>query len=233
MIERIYTEEQISGLPEHGTAAQKIRALWLAYGGNWDFCRFFRQEVGFMSALDGSFVICESPDMDFEETAEFLTVCGFSDIFCSKHCGEMLSRHMEADFHKVNLMTYIGPRASGNLPESVQPSEIWNIIEKRFSPAFEPWYLDMSHRVRHGVSRCYSDGKAALVVQHEINGEALISQVCVLPELEGRGYASALLRNVCKNLSTEVQIICDDELCGFYEKNDFIKSAEMYIITPR
>ena len=233
MIERIYADEQLSGLPEHGVEAQKIRALWLAYGAKWDFCRFFQQEDTFLAALDSSFVLCESANTDYKELAEFLSICGFSDIICSEYSGKMLSGLMEANFHKVNVMTYRGSKCEGELPAEVQPSEIWDIIEKRFSPAFEPWYLDMSHRVRHGVSRCFSDGKAALVVQHDINNEALISQVCVLPEDEGNGYASSLLCRVCRNLSSNAQVICEDKLCRFYEKNGFIHYAELYVITPR
>lgn len=232
MIDRIYTEELLSQLPEHGVEAQKIRALWLAYGAKWDFCRFFRQGSSYLGALDGSFIFCEDQDTDFEELAEFLVMCGFSDIICSEHAGKVLSGLMNANFHKVNLMTYNGSKIEGDLPKEVQPSEIWEIIEKRFSPAFEPWYLDMSHRVRHGVSKCFSDGKAALVVQHDINDEALVSQVSVLPEVEGKGYASALLHNVCARLNSKVQVICENSVCMFYEKNGFIHSTEMYVITP-
>ena len=59
MTERIYSAEQLSGLPAQGIEPNKIRALFLSYGGEYDFCRFFRQGSTFLAALDGSFVIAE------------------------------------------------------------------------------------------------------------------------------------------------------------------------------
>lgn len=230
MIERIYTKEDLLDLPEHGVEAQKIRALWLAYGSQWDFCRFFRQGSAYLAALDGSFVICDENGCDTDELSGFLLAGGFSDIICSVDSGLKIGRSLGIEPKIVNLMTYAGAYHSSKLPTEVQPGEIWNVIEKRFSPAFEPWYLDMSHRVRHGVTKCFSDGKAALVLQHDINNEALISQVCVLPDDEGKGYASGLLRKVCQDLSSTVQVVCEDELRGFYEKCDFIKTAELCIL---
>lgn len=61
MTERVYTAEQLSELPARGVEALKIRALFNAYGGSYDFCRFFRQGSTYLACLDGSFVICEAP----------------------------------------------------------------------------------------------------------------------------------------------------------------------------
>ena len=82
MTERIYTAEQLSELPARGVEALKIRALFNAYGGSYDFCRFFRQGGTYLACLDGSFVICEDPGCDWEELAGFLAMNGFSDLFC-------------------------------------------------------------------------------------------------------------------------------------------------------
>ena len=217
MTERIYTAEQFRELPEHGVEAQKIRALFRAYGGNYDFCRFFKHGGTYLAALDGSFVIAEKPGYDPEELAQFLLMHGFADLFCSEKMGEALRPILCAEFTPVLLMEYTGEK-SGGLPEERQPSVVWDIIGSRFDIPFEPWYLDMSHRVRHGVTRCFSDGRAALVVQHEINGEALISQVCVLKDFERCGYAGELVREVSGALPGRVQVICEDLLTGFYEK---------------
>lgn len=240
MIERIYSENQLISLPEHGVEAQKIRALFMAYGGGYDFCRFFRQagsagETAYFAAMDGSFVISDNGQADYAEIAQFLNIHGFTDLFCSEQAGIQLERQLTARFVRVNLMEYNSTENKCALHQNalceyeLSPSDVWKIIGTRFEIQFEPWYLDMSHRVRHGISRCFSDGKAALVMQHNINDEALLSQVCVLKEYEGQGYASRLLRTVSSAFPGKVQIICEDSLAEFYRKCGFSAVAKNII----
>lgn len=228
MTERIYTAEQLSELPARGVEALKIWALFNAYGGSYEFCRFFRQGSTYLACLDGSFVICEDPGCDWEELAGFLAMNGFSDLFCSETAGDMLRGKIPAEFSRVCLMELRMPEKSGEKLPECSPSEAWKVISTRFPIDFEPWYLDMSHRVRHGVSRCVSDGRSALVVQHSIGSESLISQVAVLPDFEGKGYAGGLLRRVCRALGGEIQVICEDRLTGFYEKFGFRHAGYRY-----
>ncbi|MGN1339588.1 MAG: hypothetical protein ACI4WS_04795 [Oscillospiraceae bacterium] len=232
MIQRIYAREQLAGLPP-GVETGKLLALFDAYGGGYDFCRFFRQSGGageaFLAALDGSFVLAGADRADFPELAQFLGIHGFTDLFCSLEAGEGLRRYLNADFHLAKLMEYVGEKG-GEFPPEVSPSQAWDIIGSRFEIQFEPWYLDMSHRVRHGVSRCFSDGRAALVLQHDINGEALLSQVSVKREFEGRGCAGDLLKAVCRAVPGRVHVICDDKLAGFYQKCSFVPAGEKYAV---
>lgn len=232
MIQRFFDLEQLTCLPE-GVESCKLLALYEAYGGGYDFCRFFRQSgtgEAFLAALDGSFVLAGAERADFPELAQFLSVHGFTDLFCSEESGEGLRQYLTADFRRVRLMEYAGEKG-GEFPSEVSPSQVWEIIGSRFEIQFEPWYLDMSHRVRHGVSRCFSDGRAAVVLQHDINGEALLSQVCVKREFEGQGCAGNLLKAVCRAVSGRVQVICEDSLAGFYQKCGFVTAGEKYVVT--
>lgn len=228
MTERVYTAVQLTGLPSNGIEALKIRALFNAYGGGYDFCRFFRQGDTFLACLDGSFVICEGSAPDREELAGFLSLNGFTDLFCSEAAANSLRGRISAEFSRVELMEIKIPEKRGGVLSECTPSEAWKIISSRFPIEFEPWYLDISHRVRHGVSRCVSNGKAALVVQHSINGESLISQVAVYPEFERQGFAAELLRDTCAALGGRVNVVCEDALTGFYEKCGFRRIGYRY-----
>ena len=66
------------------------------------------------------------------------------------------------------------------------------------------------------------------MVQHSIGSESLISQVAVLSDFEGKGYAGGLLRRVCRALGGEIQVICEDRLTGFYEKCGFRHAGYRY-----
>ena len=162
MTERIYTAEQLSELPAQGVEALKIRALFNAYGGSYEFCRFFRQGSTYLACLDGSFVICEDPGCDWEELAGFLAMNGFSDLFCSETAGDMLRGKIPAEFSRVCLMELRMPEKSGEELPECSPSEAWKVISTRFPIDFEPWYLDMSHRVRHGVRGAFQTGDPRL-----------------------------------------------------------------------
>lgn len=232
MIERIYRAPELSA---RGIIPQKIRALYQAYGTGYDFCKFYKQAGTTLAFLDGSCVINSDSNTDSEELSDFLAMNGFTDIFCSATVGDAICKNLSADYNTVYAMRFCGEAVSDEITETKSPDEVYSIIKTGFDIDYEPWYLDMSHRIRHGVSRAFRlDRKAALVVQHDINGEALISQVAVVPEYRGRGYASKLLKAVCSTLSpSECFVICEPKLQNFYEKAGFALVADYAVITHK
>ena len=69
-------------------------------------------------------------------------------------------------------------------------------------------------------------------IQHDINGEALLSQIATLPEARGRGNASRLVKAVCAELSeSEVFLLCEDALLPFYRRLGFKKAAVKLVLT--
>ena len=96
---------------------------------------------------------------------------------------------------------------------------------------FEPWYLDLSHRIRHGVSTAALAGRSALVIQHRANGEALLSQVATDLLYRGQGSASKLILGVCAALSPDrVFVLCERRLEGFYARLGFTVQDVKYIL---
>ena len=235
MIQRLTAPEQLGALPERGVMAQKIRALLCAYGTGYDFCRFFLQGEGcFIALFGGSAVICGASE-DRGELAEFLHFSGAADILCSEECGRELCGLLPLKAERVNLLRFCGAPSGVEVNDAPALSEVYGIISKAFEIEFEPWYLDMSHRVRHGVARCFTlESYAACVLQHDINGEALISQVATLPERRGEGLAKRLIHEVCRRCSgSEVYVICEDRLLGFYEKLGFERVGGCAALTAK
>ncbi|MDE7194936.1 MAG: GNAT family N-acetyltransferase [Oscillospiraceae bacterium] len=219
MITRISSPEDFAALPERGVEAQKIRALYRAYGAEYDFCRFYRQnDDTFIAALDRSFILCEGK-ADYGELAGFFTACGFGEIFCS----EQAAAELPFQTSYVYLMRYIGwSEHCEDIDRQPRLDEVYEILKTSFDIQYEPWYLDMSHRVRHGVSRCMTLDGSTLTVQHDINGEALLSQIAALPKGRGRGITKRLIRAACSELApSEVFVLCEKELKEFYRKCGF------------
>lgn len=223
MISRLTEPQQLAALPEKGIEAQKIRALLAAYGTGYDFCRFYLHNgSSFLAEMGGGFVLCAGGGADCGELAEFLNFSGCAELLCGCDIGEKINKRLCAELLRVNVMRFDGAGVPCDAECSPPLSDVYGIVGRVFGFEFEPWYLDMSHRVRHGVARCRKLCGSALVIQHDLNGEALISQVATLPEQRGRGLSSRLISSACAELSgSEVFVICEDELIPFYRKNGF------------
>lgn len=235
MTVRLTSPAQLSALPEKGITAQKIRALLAAYGTGYDFCRFYRHNGGsFLAGMGESFVLCAGGGADCEELAQFLNFSGCAELLCDSECGGKINVSLGSDLSRVNVMRYGGTGIPCEMECSPPLSEMYDIVGTVFGFEYEPWYLDMSHRVRHGVARCRKLEGSALVIQHDINGEALISQVATLPAQRGRGLASGLISSVCAELcGREIYILCEDGLIPFYRKNGFEVCGDLAQLTRK
>lgn len=234
MIRRVYSPEELSILPENGIEARKIRALLMAYGTKYEFCRFYVSEGIVLCETDGSFVLCEYADScGANELAEFLAFHGYSEIFCSLIIGEKLAGLLNCSFKRVNLMRFCGEGVPcGTVDTSPPLDDVFEILKTSFDIEYEPWYADMSHRIRHGVSSARVLDNSALIVQYDFDGEALLSQVATVPEHRGRGGASRLIKAVCAELSSnDVYVLCEDRLLPFYCKVGFDKISQKMILT--
>lgn len=204
--------------------ALKIYALWRSYGTKYDFCRFYTADGAIFCTLNGSFVIAETGKCDFEELADFISINGFSDIFCSEAAGKALSEYLCLKSDIVHLMRFEGQAAARETENDTPLEEFYSMLKTSFDIEFEPWYLDMSHRIRHGITRTRRLENSVLVIQHDLFGSALLSQAATVPSGRGKGGASRLLSAVCAELAPSgVYVLCTDELRRFYEKNGFIR----------
>ena len=120
----------------------------------------------------------------------------------------------------------------GDISRPLRLDDVYVILKTAFDVDYEAWYTDMSHRIRHNVTSARLLGKSALMIQYDLNGEALLSQIATTPEARGQGSASRLIGEVCAELfPSEVFVICEDGLLPFYRKTGFEKTAEKFILT--
>ena len=234
MIRRVFSPDELARLPQKGVEAQKIRALLLAYGTKYDFCRFYVSEDVILCETDGSFVVCGIGEPGaLSELADFFGFNGFSEIFCSDIIGDVLLSQLDCGCQRVCLMRFCGvPVRCTEVDTEPSLDEVFRILSASFDIDYEHWYVDMSHRIRHNVAKARLLGSSALIVQHDINGEALLSQIATLPSERGRGNASRLISSVCAELSpSDVYVICEDILLPFYGKLGFEKTSCKFIFS--
>lgn len=232
MIKRVLCERELGALPLTGVEPQKIRALCRAYGFGYDFCRVYSQDGrAILSLLDGSAVLWAAQGADFGELADFLRMNGFAELFCGGEAARELSARLGLTPQEALLMRFDGRAQACPADYSPRLSDVYAIIGQAFGMEFEPWYLDLSHRIRHGVSAAVLAGRSALVIQHRANGEALLSQIATDPLYRGQGSASRLVSGVCAELSPDrVYILCERRLEGFYARLGFTVQDVKYIL---
>lgn len=220
MIKRITDVSQLELLPEHGVEALKIRTLADAYGVGYDFCVFYSAgKRAFLAGLDSAFVLSGGAGIRYEELSDFLAVRGCKELFCSERAAKKIAGYRAEK--AVDLCRFYGAVKTEDYRKNPPLDEVYSVLKTAFDIPYEPWYADMSHRIRHGVSRLAMLGdSAALVIQHNINGEALLSQIAVKPDARNKGLAKRLICAVCAELG-DVYVLCENELTEFYGKCGF------------
>ncbi|MGN0684153.1 MAG: GNAT family N-acetyltransferase [Oscillospiraceae bacterium] len=227
MIRRILEGEKLT-LPEKGIEAQKIRSLWEAYSARYEFCRFFTSENSVIGALNESTVLYCNDNISSDELNEisaFLSFSGAREIFCSEEVGLSLSELLNCKVQLVNLMRFTGCSESTETEVNPPLAEVFEVIQSAFGlteDLFEPWLLDMSHRIRHGVSEVRRLEKTVLVVQYASDNEVLLSQIATHPDYQRKGGAKRLISAVCADYpDSSIYVICEDCLVDFYKSIGF------------
>ncbi len=176
----------------------KLRAIAGAYGFSRSFLRFWTDGSAAYGLLDGQLTISGSPG-DPGEAREFISIIGPGSVIADS--GTARSLGLEASVHGAVMAKDL----PAGVPESFQAPglrEIHALLTAAGMPVdFEPFYLDMSHRIRHGGAvalGAYAFGELAgcAVVSAVTDREALLSAVAVREDCRRRGIGVGLMRDV-------------------------------------
>lgn len=227
-----------------GPFACRIQSLADAYGTGLPFARFWLQEidgypVAAVSALDHSFCLCTAPHCGWEELSDFLRAVDAVEILCDPVSLKKLS-FLPSGRGEILLRE---PPLSQTLPDGYSleknpsPRKIHVLLELCREPGFappefEPFYLDLSHRMRHGAARAVgiSDVSGQLaacaVASSETERSAVISAVACRPDARNRGLGSAAVQILSGWLARPVYVFCTFERSIFYQKMGFSSWGE-------
>ena len=230
MIKLIESPEIITEYLKRDLFAVRILSLLEAYGTEYDFCRFYAQYnddgiiTAIMSRLDGHISLSHTDLFNAEELAEFINTIGCETLLCD---GEFdFDREYETgiimkSFSKVEkVSTYA---VIDDYPSLV---DMFNLDDYSAND-FSAWYVDMSHRIRHGCARAYTlsvnDEIISTAVFSSIyNGSAVLTAVRTLPEFRRMGYGSALVSYMLFDTEGDVYLMREtDKNKSFYEKLGF------------
>lgn len=230
MIKRVETDEDLWYIfknlqykqTEKNAEALLIYERFLCYGTKYDFCKFYKTEDNcVINEMYNSFVLYNGKD--FDELEEFFAYSDFGEIFCSYEAGkELSSRCVFWHRNDLNLMIFKGLGIPCETQKEVSVSDFVDISSTGFNLDTESYYVEFSHRVRHNISQLRRLNNSVLTVQHNLCGSALIAQVATVPESRGNGDATRLILSACAEFSSsEVYILCEDEMIDFYKRIGF------------
>ncbi len=212
---RIAKAEDLAFLHPESEAAVRIMGLVAAYGTDQPFIRLWcdSERRAFISLMDGYAVLEAADDADFEELAVFLDMqTEITGIRTSLKTARKINVFTGWTIQHESVMTS-GPdlKAPDLKPAQLTPREVYPLLQKCFDdglPPFESWYVDVSHRIRHGCCRVIGfrhDGfpvSCAMTIS-ECRSAAIIGAVATIESGRGRGYASANVLTLTHHLIQE------------------------------
>ena len=207
MISRI---EALSALPvPEDPFTLRIVSAAEAYGLSTPFLDVWQGNGCLFSRMDGVLTIAGKPDPnEIQETALFAASCGAGQIFCAPDTARALGFPL----------TETGPVLYRDQPETEAPSweeppsprvlyEILSACEGEGFPVpeFEPFYLDTSHRLRHGTAKavvlCENGQPAACALALAVTqNAALLTAVAVRPAFRRKGLGQQAVESLCRKL---------------------------------
>lgn len=214
MITRAYSFEELKLSDSY--YGGKIRSYAKAYGFGYDFCRAYCSDRGSILVNNSNGVF----DGEFLPDEELLCFIRFSGITTIEAAFDFDIEGFELTerYFLTAPVTESFSYRSEDLSVDCRLGEVYDILARSFGKIDrEIWYADMSHRIRHGVSRLflYKDC-AAGSVDFEYGSTGYISDIAVAPEMRGRGYAGELLKIIQAYLFTR------NITGGLYAYNDML-----------
>lgn len=224
MIKRIYDTDIRLSESYYG---YKIRSLLDAYGTGYDFCKLYTNTFGGTILTYNSTMIV---DGSFDENE----LRGFIQILCPVTV-EIPAENtliLNDEYVKTERTLF---KASENLScvDNIDVkhndfiADSFPIISESFGiNEFDEWYVDISHRIRHGVSDIFLYKTTTATKAFDVNGFVFLSHIATKSEDRGQGNASQLIKWICDKYQKECKEIflySKKERYTFYQSLGFEK----------
>ena len=229
MIEKIKSENELFSFGNTDIYSIRIMSLLKAYSVKYDFAAFYRQitdgEItAVFSRLDNDVTLSIAENADLLELEEFFTVTGFSSLLCDGgisfnfRCSEgvVMKSGKKLELHK----------SYASIDRYPKLMEMFNMLDYPTAD-FEAWYVDASHRIRHGCAQAFTLNVGGEIVSSAMfssiyKNNAILSAVSTNPEFRNMGYASTLVSELICDFNGDVYLMREaDKNESFYKRLGF------------
>ena len=194
-------EKEFLVLTEGSAIGCKLQALAKAYGFHQNFIQFWSDGCAAYCLLDSELSISGRVH-DPEEARAFVSMLGPEAVLCQEETAQLLG--LRQRLGGPVLMKALSAGTHYPLPAWPKIDQIWELLKSSglisSESQFEPFYLDLSHRLRHGCAiaagefcdeRLAGCGIAAIS-----GGGALLSALAVEESFRRKGVGSRIIRRI-------------------------------------
>lgn len=205
----------------------KIFSLFRAYGTKYPFIRFYAQKnnievTAVICILDNDITVSYIQNKaDIEELTEFVNVMGFSTLLCDDDF--VLAREYDSGIVMSSERKTEIACDYTDVDEYPYLFDLFNFVDYG-NVDFESWYVDISHRIRHGCAKAVTLNVDSEIISSAIfssiyENDAILTAVQTKPEFRKSGYASALVSAMCCDVTGTVFLMREkDKNESFYKK---------------
>lgn len=194
--------------------------------------------TAYLSKMDGVITLFAHENANFDELCMFIKMIGASCIMCHASCAEQLHITPARTGTIMKWNAHLLEQANGTVCPDLH--QVYSVLQacnsKAFQvPEFEPFYLDMSHRIRHGGATAVGYRKEDTVIAcaltvAETEHAAIIGAVAVLPEYQRQGIGTSVVQSLLHRCMAKHQkhiyVYCNSkENALFYRTMGFTDSG--------
>ena len=210
----------VDRIPNRPPLSIRMSSFLDAYGTDRPFARFWRTEDGALSVVDGSATVIAGPS-EPEELHAFLSLLGVNAVLSDKRI-----------YPDSRALSVFSKTVRDHASPSPDPD--YEVAYRLFAnafvlPAWQDWYVDACHRVRHGAALLAQEEHGALFAARR-GSQLLLTGLAVDPAHRRQGVASRLLDAVgLPDVSEIYAIVESDAAKAFYTANGFTPCGEVYL----
>lgn len=230
---------------ERSWRGRQILAYQKAYGGKYDFCRFFRVTgkggIGWLFLFNATLLICTDGDVPEDEICVFTAMHLPFRVECPASLLPMLSQI--PNYQKLHRATFsLTPSApsvqfcEADVNTNPKLQDVYGILQEGFPnlSEYSLWLTDVSHRRRHGVSQVLTyKNSSTLTLIYDWKDCVLVGQVATKLSQRGSGYARDFLRWIASRLALQgkqAALFALDVRVSFYREIGFQEIASEYVL---
>lgn len=231
MIEKIDEFSQIENYKIKDIYSVRILSLLNAYGCKYPFAQFYRQiddddnVTSIISSLDKDVTVSFDGEIaDKDELTQFLHIIGFASVLCDE--GLQMNSLFDSGVVMKSGKKIEIPCDYTEIDEYPYLFDLYNFVDYDGN-SFESWYVDISHRIRHGAAKAVTLNINEEIISSAIfssiyKNDAIITAVKTNPEFRKMGYGSALVSAMCCDISGDVYLMREkNKNESFYKKLGF------------